>query len=58
MCLRVCMHVCDCACLHGTCVVFVCVPGHVCMVNLTVCVGARMFVIVVLCFYVFIAMFV
>ena len=42
MCLRDCMHVCECACLYGDCVVFVCVPDHVCMAIVGVCVSVCM----------------
>ena len=31
-CLRGCIHVCECVCLYGDCVVFVCASGNVCMV--------------------------
>ena len=64
VCLRVCMHVCECVCLYCGCVVFVCVPGHVCMVIVDVYVGVCMFVnvcaymVTVLCLYVSLTMFV
>ena len=32
VCLRGCMHVCECVCWYGDCVVFVCVSGHVCII--------------------------
>ena len=58
MCLRACVHVCDCECLYGGCVVFVCVSGHVRMVIVCVYVCVLMFenvcacVVFVLCLYV------
>ena len=39
-CLHLCMHVSECVCLYGDCVVFVCISGHVYMVIVGVCVGA------------------
>ena len=64
VCLRVCMHVCECVCVFGDCVVFVCVSGHVCMVIVCVCICVCMFVNVcvcivnVLCLHVSLAIFV
>ena len=43
-CLRKCMHVCDCVCLYGNRVVFVRVPGDVCIVIVSVCVAVCVFV--------------
>ena len=57
-------HDCECVCLHGGCDAFVCASGHVCMVIVCDCIGVCMFVIecahmvVVLCLYVSLAMFV
>ena len=48
-CLRVFVHVCDCACLYGDRVVFVCVPGDVYMV--IVCVRGSMHVCECVCSY-------
>ena len=42
--LRVCMYVCECVCLYGGCVVFVCVLSHACMVIVGACVAISMFV--------------
>ena len=59
-----CMHVCACVRLCGDCVVCVCVSGYVCMVVVGVCEGVCMFVnvrvcmVIVLCLYVSLAMFV
>ena len=64
VCLHVCMQICECVRLHGDCVVFVCVSGYVCMVLVGVCMGVCMFVnvcgciVIVLCLYVSLAMFV
>ena len=64
MCLRVCMHVCDCVCLYCDCVAFVCVSNHACMVIERVCVCICMFVdvcacmVVSLCLYVSLVMIV
>ena len=58
------MHVCECVCLNGGCVVFVCVPDHACIVITNVCLDVCLFVNVcdcleiVLCLYVSFAMFV
>ena len=41
VCLRECMHVCECVCLYCECVVFVCVSCHVSMV--IVCVFALVY---------------
>ena len=55
--LRGYMHVCECVCVYGWCVVFVCVSGHVCNVIACVYVGVCMFVgvcacmVIVLCLY-------
>ena len=63
-CLRGCVHVCECMCLYGECIVFVCVSGHVCMMIVVVCMCACMFVnvcactVVELCLYVSLAIFV
>ena len=45
------MHICECVCSYHGCVVFVCVSGPVCMVNVCVCVcnGVCMFVNVCVC---------
>ena len=64
VCLRGYMHICECVCLYGACVVFVFVSGHVCIVIVGVCVGVCMFVnmcacmVLVLCLYVSLPMFV
>ena len=57
-CLPECIHVCECVCLYGGCVAFVCASGHVCIVIVCACVGVFMFVpvcacmVIVLCLYV------
>ena len=64
VCLRDCMHVCECARLYGECVVFARVSDNICMVIVCVSLGVRMFVNVcvcigiVLCLYVSLVMFV
>ena len=61
---RGCMHVCECVCVYCGCVVFACVSGHVCVIICGVCVYVCMLVkvcgnmVVVLCLYVSLAMFV
>ena len=61
--LRMCMRVCECVCLYGDCVEFVCISGHGLIVIVCVCVCGSMFVnvmcacmMVVLRLYVFLAM--
>ena len=64
VCLRRRIHVCDNVCLYDGCVVFVCVPGHVCMAIAGYCVNGFMFVnacacmVIVLCLYASLAMLV
>ena len=61
---RGCIHVCECVCLCGDCVVFVCVPSRVCIVivrvRVCVCMFANLCVCIVnvLCLYASLAMFV
>ena len=62
-CLRLCMHVCECACLYGVCVVLVCVSCHVCILIVCVFACVCMFVrvcacvVFVLCLYVSLALY-
>ena len=49
VCLRGCMHVCECVRLYCDCVVFVCVSCHVCIVN--VCAVVCMHVCDCVCLY-------
>ena len=64
VCVCVWMHVCDCVCLYGDRVGFVCACGNVCMVLVGDFIGVCMFVnasdyiVIVLCVYVCLAMFV
>ena len=59
-----CIDVCECVCLYGVCVVFVCVSGNACILIVGVFPGVCMFVsacacmVIVLCLYVSLAMFV
>ena len=52
------MHVGDCLFLYGGCVVFVCVSCHVCIVNVGVCMGVCMLVIVCACMVVELGLYV